>query len=109
MAAKSIYTAACASDIPHDQLQNRGGAYDLRAEGMVRPSHGIDYGGDLFHVAVFAHGGKEISGLQNLIARNTGNALHHFGGVARIVLAKKLIDAARVLERQIKIDFLRHR
>src|ERR1700693_5315787 len=75
---------------------------------MVGPSHGINYSGGLFHVAVFADGGEQVGDLKELIAWNAGDALDHFGCVTRIVFAEKLIDAARVLQRQIMINFLRY-
>jgi len=39
-----------------------------------------------FHVAIFADGGEEVGGLEELILRNAGNALHHFGRIALVLL-----------------------
>src|SRR6185369_1957136 len=42
MSAQSVNTAAGASDVSQQQLQHRRGANDLRAEGVLRPTDGID-------------------------------------------------------------------
>src|SRR6266852_3041113 len=47
------------------------------------------------------------SRFKELLLGNPGNPLDHFRRVSRIVLAQELIDAARVLERQIELDLFR--
>jgi hypothetical protein len=104
MAAQRVDAAAGAPHVAQQQLQHGRGADDLRAEAVLRPAHRVDDGGDLLHVAVFADGGEQIGGLQELIFRNAGDALHHLRRVARILLLQQLIDAARMLKREVVSD-----
>ncbi len=85
VAAEGIDSATGAPDIAHQQLQHGSGADDLGAEAVLRPSDGIDNGGDFFHVAVFADGGEEVGGFEELILRNAGDALDHFWRVALVL------------------------
>ena len=105
MAAEGIDSASGAADIAEQQLQDGGGANDLRAEAVLGPSDGINNGGDFFHVAIFADGSEEVGGLEELILRDAGDTFHHFGCVALILLLQQLIDAARMLQGEIERDF----
>ena len=105
--AQSIYTATGAPDIAKQQLQNRRGANDLRAGGVLRPAHGIDDRSGFLHVAVFADGREQVRGFQKLIFRDTRNALDHFRRVARILLFQQLKDRTRMLQRKIVSDVWR--
>ena len=51
----------------------------------------------LLHVAVFADGGEQVGGLEELILRNAGDALHHLRRIARILLLQQLEHTARML------------
>ena len=86
MAAECIDSAAGAADVAHQQLEHGSGADDLSAEAVLRPSDCVNYGGDFLHVAIFADGGEEVGGLKELLLRNAGDALHHFGRVALVLL-----------------------
>ena len=79
-------------------------ADDLSAERVLRPADRIDDGGDFFRVAVVADGSEQIGGLQELVFRNAGDALHHLGRVARILTLQELVDAAGVFERGVESD-----
>ena len=103
VAAQRVHAAAGASDVAQQQLQHRRGADDLRSEAVLRPADRIDDGGDLLGVAVLADGGEQIGGLEELILRNAGDALHHFRRVARILLLQELIDAARIFKRSVRM------
>ena len=75
-------SARGASDVTEQQLKNRGGADDLRAEGVLRPADRVDDRCRLLHVAVLADRREEVRRLQKLILRNPGDALHDFRRVA---------------------------
>src|SRR5579872_5518461 len=74
---------------------------------MLRPTHGVQDGRDLFHVAIFAHGREQIGRFEELIARDTGDAFDYLGGVARILLLQKLENAAGMLQGEIIGHLLR--
>ena len=88
--------------LPMQQLQDGGGADDLRAKAVLRPSDRINDGGDFFHVAIFADRGEQVGGFEELVFRNAGDALDHLGRIALVLLLQQLIDAARMLQREIE-------
>ena len=98
VAAQSIDAAAGAPHVAQQQLQHGRGADDLRAEGVLRPTHRIDDGRDLLHVAVFADGSEQVRGLQELVFGYAGDALDHLRRVTRILLSstaeRRSADAA---------------
>ena len=75
----------------------------------MRPSDRINDRGGFFHVAVFADGCEELCGPQKLVPGNSGDPLHHFRCVARIVFFQKLENAIRILQRQVDFGFFRQR
>ena len=101
VAAQRVDAAAGASHVAHQELQDGRGADDLRAEAVMRPADGVDDGAGLLHVAILADGGEEFGGLEELILRNAGDALHHFRRIARVLLLEQLEDRARMLQRKI--------
>ena len=109
VSAQGIHAAAGASHVAHQQLQHRRGADDLRAEAVLRPADGVDDGRHLLHVSILADGGEHVGSLQELVFGNAGDALDHLRRVARVLLLQQLIDAARMLQRQIVGDVRRQR
>src|SRR5258708_2890913 len=109
MPAKRVDAAARTTDVTEQQLHNCGCTDNLGAEGVMGPTYGVDDGADLLHVAVFANGGVEVSGLEELLLGDTGDALDHLRSVAGILLLEQLEDAVGILECWIKIDSSRQR
>ena len=109
MATQRIHAAASPSDVAHQKLQHRRGAYDLRAEGVLGPSDRVDDGCHFFKVAIFADRSEKISRLQELRPRDAGDAFDDFGRVARVVLFRELQDASRMLQHEIVSDVGRQR
>src|SRR5712692_3549935 len=104
MASQSVDAASGAPHVAEHQLQYGRGADDLCSESVLRPAHGVDDRGDLFHVAVFPNGREELSRLQELLPRDAGDALDHFRRVARVLLLEELENTARMLEREVVSD-----
>ena len=102
--AQRIDAAAGPSDVAEQELQHRGGADDLRPEGVLRPPDRIDDRGDLLHVAVGANRREQVGRSQKLIARDAGDPLDHLRRVARVVLLQQLKHAPRMLQRCIVRD-----
>ena len=75
---------------------------------MLRPSHRVQDGRHLLHVAVFTDGGEQVSGFEELVFGNARDALDHLRRVTRVLLLQQLEDAAWVLQRQVVSDLLRH-
>ncbi len=94
VATQSINATTGASDIAQQQLQDCGGANDLRAGGMLRPTDGVDDRGSLLHVAVLANGREHVGGFQELLLRNARDAFNHFGRVARVLFLQQLKDTS---------------
>src|SRR6266481_7463954 len=70
----------------------------------LRPSDGVDDGADLLHVAVFANRSVEVSGFEELLLGNAGDALDHLRRVAGILLLQELEDAVGILKCWIEVD-----
>src|SRR5260221_14431978 len=109
MAAKRVDAAARTTDVTEQQLHNCGRTDNLCAEGVMGPTYGVDNGADLLHVAVFANRSVEVSGLEELLLGDAGDALDHLRGVAGILLLEQLEDAVGILECWIKVDSSRQR
>src|SRR2546425_483205 len=101
MAAKSIHSTACTSDVSKKQLEHSRRANHLSAESVLSPPDGIDDRADSFHVAVFADRCKQICYLEELIRRYAGNLRDHIRGVSRVLLLEQLENGARMLKRKI--------
>ena len=99
--AKRIDASTGPADISHQELYHGCRSDDLRSEAVLSPAHRIDDSGRLFHVAVSADRGEEFSRFEELVFRNTGDTLNNFRRVSRILLFQKLINALRMLERQV--------
>ena len=78
------------------------------AEAVLGPADRVDDCGGLLHVAVFADGGEEVGGFEELVLRDSGDALDHLGRVARVLLLEELIDGARMLQSQVISDVWRY-
>src|SRR5260370_28580451 len=107
MPTQRIYAASCASYVSHQHLQHRSGTDNLRTKAMLGPAHGIDDGRHLLHVPIFADRGVKIGCFEELILRNSGNALGHLRGVTLILLLEKLEDAPRMLQGKVEGDLRR--
>src|SRR4029077_3501858 len=105
--AQSVDATARAADVAKQQLQNRRGANDLRAKGVLGPSDGVNDCARLLHVAVFANRSIEVRGFEELFLGDAGNALDHFRGIARVVFLQQLEHAIGVLQSEIEFDFFR--
>ena len=98
VAAQCVHAAAGAPHVAENQLQHRCRPDDLRSERVVRPSHRVYDCAGLLGAAVFADGGEQVGGFQELVLGDAGDALDHFWRVARILLLQKLIHAAGMFE-----------
>ena len=107
MTTQRIYAAASASHVSEQELYHRGRSNRLRARGVLRPTDRVNNCGGFLHVAVFADGGEEVSGLQELILRDAGNAFDHFRRIPRVLLPEQLEDAPRMLQREVVCHILR--
>jgi len=107
VAAQRIDAAARRPHCPA-AVADGGGANDLGAEAVLRPADGIDDSGDFFHVAIFADEVNRSAAFKIDLAE-CGDALHHFRRVALVLLLQQLINATRMLQRQIKRDVWRQR
>src|SRR5882724_1974895 len=104
MAAKRVDAAASATDVTEQQLHNCGCTDNLGAEGVMCPTYGVDDGAYLLHVAVFANRSVEVSGLEELLLGDAGDALDHLRRVAGILLLQELEDAIGILKCWIEVD-----
>ena len=79
----------------------------MRTKAMLGPAHRIDDGRHLLHVPIFADRGVKVGCFEELILRNSSNALDHLRGVTLILLLEKLEDAPRMLQGKIEGDLRR--
>ena len=104
VAAQRQDPAARPADVAEQQLQDRRGANDLHAFGVLRPSHGVtDRGG----LRPARRRGRTPRPPSRNSLRGTPQTLDHFGRVAREVPLQHLEHAARMLQRRIGL-VLRH-
>ena len=95
VAALGVHAAARAPDVAEQQLQHRAGADHLRAGRVVGEADRVD---DRHHLVRPAHLADELRDLEELFARDAGDALDHLGRVARVVLAHQVQHRARMLD-----------
>src|ERR1700720_4988060 len=107
MTAQRVHAPAGSTNVAEQELYHRRRTNDLRSEGVLGPTDGVDDGRNFLHVAVFANRCEHVDGLQILILWNAGYPLDGFRRVARILLLHQLEYAARMLKRQIVGDVWR--
>src|ERR1043165_7074816 len=85
-------------DVAEEELQDRRGADDLHAGGVLRPADGVADRGGL----VAARGaGEDIGDFEEALARDAARTLDELRRVAREMALEHLIDAARMLQRAV--------
>ena len=94
VAALSVHPAPRPSHVAEQQLQERGGADELAACGVMGQPDRVD---DRHHLVWLSHLADELRDLHELIDGDPGDARDHLRRVARVVLHQKLEDRARVL------------
>src|SRR5437899_10582825 len=109
MPAQRVHAAAGAAHIAQQKLQYRGGSNDLRSGSVLGPSDSVDDRSCFLHVAVFADGREEISGLQKLFLGDARDALDHFRRVAAVMFLEQLEVARGMLQGEIVGEFFRQR
>ena len=92
--------AARAPDVAEQELEDRPRADHLDPGGVVRPAHGVAEGGGLLAARV---GDERLRDLAEELGRDAADALDHLGRVAREVAPQHVDDAARVLQRRVRL------
>ena len=93
--AKGEDPAARPPDVAEEQLQDRGGADDLHACGMLRPADGV-----ADRRSFLAAGGarEHVGDFEEVLSPDAAEPLHHLRRVARKVAFQHLENAARMLQ-----------
>ena len=95
VASQGEDAAAGTSHIPKEQLDDRCATDVLHADGVLRPTNGVDPCGGPLAPAV---GGDRFAHLGELIRRHAADLLDHLRRVSRVVTLQYLKDAERVFQ-----------
>ena len=98
VAAQRQDAAAGTADIAQQALDDRGGADDLHADGVMRPADRVAKCPGLLPAGIARQG---IGDGKERVTRAAGHPLHHLRRVARVVAPHDLVDAVRMLQRRI--------
>src|SRR5439155_1020745 len=95
-----VHPAAGPANVPQQQLQHRAGADQFAAGRMLGEADRVD---DRHYLVGLAHLADQLGDAHELVLRNPGNARHHVGGVARVMLLHQLEDGVRILHRHVTL------
>ena len=105
VAAQREDAAAGAADVAQQQLDDRGGADDLHADGVLRPADRVADRRRALAAGVAAQRLGDATGTRRAVhAAHVGDEL---GRVPAVVALEQLEDAARMLQRRILLGRLR--
>ncbi len=95
VAAQRHDAAARAPDVAHQQLQNRCGADELGAQGVLRPADGVGEAGGALAPGVLHDGAGQVV---EVLPADPAHVFDHLRRVAGVVPLEDLEDGPRVLQ-----------
>ena len=103
MSAQREDPAARPPDVAEEQLQDRSGADDLHASGVLRPAHGVT---DSRGFVAAGRARENIGDFEKRVLRHAAELLDQRRRVSREVPLENLKDAARMLQRSVSLAFV---